>query len=171
MTATCSTCGGSGKSDLEACPECHGRGTQASTHKVTVKVPAGIADGQRIRVAGHGAAGTSGRRGDLLVTAKILPHKNFERKGDDLYTNVQVYFTTAAIGGKVDIPTLKGSVKMTIPPGTQSDQKFRLRGEGMPRLRDGGRGDLYAVAKVTVPKQITPRQRELLAQLAEMRTE
>ncbi len=139
-----------------------------TTRKVKVKIPAGIGEGQRVRVAGQGIAGSSGRRGDLMVNIHILPHKRFTREGDNLIVSLPVFFTVAALGGKADVPTLGKSVKMTVPPGTQTDQKFRLRGEGMPRIRGGGRGDLYAVAKITVPKQISPKQRELLAQLADM---
>jgi molecular chaperone DnaJ len=168
MGMPCQACGGTGNTNEEACPDCRGSGRRSSKRSVTVSIPAGVADQQRVRVAGQGAAGSSGRRGDLYVKVHVLPHAAFERKGDDLHTDAPVYFTTAALGGKVDVKTMTGSVRMTVPAGTQSGQKFRLRGEGMPRLRGGGRGDLYARVRVTLPKKLTPRQQDLLAELAEL---
>ncbi len=168
MQSACPECGGSGQTDREVCSECKGRGATPGRRKVTVKIPAGVADGQKVRVAGQGVAGSSGRKGDLYVVVRVRPHDKFRREGDDLHVEVPVYFTTAALGGEVQVPTMRGQVRMTMPPGTQCGQKFRLRGEGMPRLRGQGRGDLYATAKVTIPKRLSVKQRELFTQLAEL---
>jgi DnaJ-class molecular chaperone with C-terminal Zn finger domain len=144
-------------------------GTNATTRRVEVKVPAGVADGQKIRLSGQGGEGPGGR-GDLYLVVKIAPHPAFERKGDDLYVDVPVPYTDAALGGEAKVPTLKGSrLSMRIPAGTQSGQAFRLSGQGMPRLRGGGFGDLYARAKITVPKALSDRERELLEELARLR--
>lgn len=165
----CEHCGGTGQTDLEACPTCHGAGQIEKTRRVEVKIPAGVADGQRIRLAGQGGSGAGGG-GDLYLIARVAPHAQFERKGDDLYVDVPVPYTDAALGGAVKVPTLKGTrLTMTVPGGTQSGQAFRLGGQGMPRLRGGGSGDLYARAKVTVPKTLLPRERELLTELAHLR--
>ena len=134
--------------------------------RVEVKIPQGVTDGQKIRLAGQGAEGPAGN-GDLYLIAQILPHSTFERKGDDLYVTVPVPYTDAALGGEIRVPTMKGSnLSMRIPGGTQSGQKFRLAGQGMPKLRGGGHGDLYALTKITVPKKLTDRERELLTELS-----
>jgi DnaJ-class molecular chaperone len=130
-----------------------------------VKIPPGVNDGSKIRLAGEGQPGYSGERGDLYLIVKMLPHPTFERKGDDLYRDAMVPFTVAALGGEVSVPTMKSRVTMKIPPGTQSGQTFRLGGLGMPRLGKPGRGDLYAKIRITVPKELTARQRELFEEL------
>jgi curved DNA-binding protein len=135
--------------------------------RLEVKIPAGVRDGSRIRLAGEGAPSpTGGPNGDLYLIVKILPDPVWERKGDDLYRDITVPFTVAALGGEVEVPTMRGKVSMKIPPGTQSGQTFRLSGLGMPRLGDHGRGDMYARVKISVPKTLTPRQRELMQELA-----
>ena len=136
------------------------------TKRLEVKIPPGVREGSRIRLAGEGAAGPSGQRGDLYLIVRMLPHPGFDRKGDDLYRDVTVPFTTAALGGEVEVPTVKGRVAMKIPPGTQSGQTFRLSGQGMPRLNKSGRGDLYAGIRISVPRDMTPKQREILEELA-----
>jgi DnaJ-class molecular chaperone len=116
-----------------------------------------------------GASGAGGQPGDLFLQVHIEPHAQFERKGDDLYVDVPLPYTDAALGGEAKVPTLKGSrLTMRVPPGTQSGQTFRLSGQGMPKLRGGGAGDLYARAKVTVPKTLSARERELLAELQQI---
>lgn len=135
--------------------------------RLEVKIPKGVDDGARIRLTGEGAPGPTGKRGDLYLIARMQPDPQFERKGDDLYVDVTVPFTTAALGGDARVPTLTGGATMTLPPGTQGTQKFRLAGQGMPRLRGGGRGDLYARIRVSVPKHLTERQRELIKELAD----
>ena len=135
--------------------------------RLEVKIPKGVDAGSRIRLAGEGAPGPGGKRGDLYLTVRMHPDKEFERKGDHLYREVSVPFSTAALGGEVRVPTLTGSVTMTLPPGTQGSQTFRLSGQGMPRLHGGGRGDLFARVRITVPKNLTEKQRELVRQLAD----
>jgi DnaJ-class molecular chaperone len=134
--------------------------------RLEVKIPAGVGDGSRIRLAGKGGAGRNGQRGNLYLIVKMVPTSTFERKGDDLYREVAVPFTTAAIGGEIQVPTLKGKLSMKIPAGVQSGQTFRLSGQGMPKLNKQGKGDLYARMKITIPKNLTPRQRELIEELA-----
>lgn len=145
---------------------------EAQSRRVEVKIPAGVAEGQRIRLAGQGGASPGGA-GDLYLVVHIAPHALFERAGDDLSVDVPVLYTHAALGGEIKVPTLKGTrLTMTIPPGTSSGQKFRLGGQGMPRLRGGtGNGDLFARIKITVPKTLTERERELLSELAQIHGE
>lgn len=131
-----------------------------------VKIPAGVDDGSKIRLAGEGHPGQGGRKGDLYLVVKMVPHPAFERKGDDLYRDVGVQFTTAGLGGEIQVPTLKGRLTMKIPAGTQGGQTFRLAGQGMQRLGKPGRGDLFVKIRVTVPKSLTPRQRELFEELS-----
>jgi DnaJ-class molecular chaperone len=134
--------------------------------RIEVKIPAGVAEGSKIRLAGKGGAGPTGQRGNLYLIVHILPNSVYERKGDDLYRDVTVGFTVAALGGEIQVPTLKGHVTMKIPPGTQSGQTFRLTGMGMPRLSKTGRGDLFARIKISVPKTLTPKQKELMEELS-----
>ena len=144
-----------------------GSNAGGATKRVEVKIPAGVADGQKIRLTGQGNTGPAGN-GDLYLIVSVAPNASFERKGDDLYVDVPVPYTSAALGGEAKVPTLKGTrLTMTLPAGTQSGRAFRLGGQGMPRLRGGGSGDLYARIKITVPKTLTDRQRELLEELKE----
>lgn len=146
-------------------------GDDTMTRKVEVKIPAGVADGQKIRLAGQGGNGQAGS-GDLYLIVSVAPNSQFERKGDDLTVDVSVPFTSAALGGQAKVPTLKGGrLTMTIPAGTQSGQSFRLGGQGMPKIKGGGSGDLYARVKITVPKNLTDRERELFTELAALRSE
>ena len=135
--------------------------------RVEVKIPKGVREGQKLRISGQGNPGTAGP-GDLYLVVQIAPNSTFERKGDDLYVDVPVNYLDAALGGKAAVTTMTGSrLTMTIPAGTQSGQTFRLGGQGMPRLREDGYGDLYARAKITVPKALTSRERELLTEIRE----
>ena len=134
--------------------------------RLQVKIPAGVNNGSKIRLAGEGAPGPTGINGDLYLIVKMVPNSSFERKGDDLYRDVPVPFTVAALGGDIQVPTMKGSVTMKIPAGTQGNQTFRLAGQGMPKLGKNGRGDLYVRMRISVPKDLTPQQRELVEQLA-----
>jgi len=140
-----------------------------STRKVEVKIPAGVREGSRVRVAGEGAGGPSGRRGDLYLRVRLKPHPTFERKGDDLLTSVKVPLTTAVLGGEAMVPTLEGPVGIKIPPGSQPGQTFRLRGHGLPRLEaGGGRGDVLATLNVELPRNLGPRERELFEELRKL---
>ncbi len=129
-----------------------------------VKIPRGIKDGEKIRLAGQGAPGPGGQMGDLFITIAVAPHHRFTREGDDLVVRVDLPAWDAALGGKIPVPTLDGEVQMTVPAGLSSGQRLRLKGRGMPR-RGGGQGDLFAELRVTVPKQLSDEQRELLEQL------
>ncbi len=159
----CDECNGTGIVGAP-CPICRGRGTVMRTRTLTVNIPAGVAEGQRLRLAGEGAAGANGKRGDLYLRIKIKPDPRFERKDDDLYTEVDIDYLTAILGGEVEVPTPHGIVKMKVPPGTQSGTRFRLAGKGLP-LGKGKISDLYARVRITVPKRLSPRERELLEQL------
>lgn len=138
-----------------------------TTKKVEVKIPAGFPEGKKLRVPGRGIMGTGGRAGDLYVMIKEIPHERFTRQGDNLEVEIEVPYHLAALGGEVKVPTLASSLKMRIPAGSQSGQKFRLAQQGMPKL-DGKKGDLVARLKITVPRNLTDRQRELLTELAEL---
>lgn len=141
--------------------------TIPKTHTVEVKIPAGAKDGQRLRVPGKGSAGLRGRAGDLFVVVRWAPHSIFKPVGDRLEVEVPVRFTTAALGGEIKVPTLRGSVTMKIPAGTQSGQVFRLAGQGISKF-GGGRGDLMARVKIAVPKALTPEQRRLITELKQL---
>lgn len=143
--------------------------TIPTTKKVEVKIPAGIADGKKLRVPGKGAAGANGKAGDLYVVIKWAEHPSFALRGENLETEVSVPYTVAALGGEIVVPTLRSKVAMKIPEGTQSGQVFRLGGQGITRL-NGGRGDLMAKIKITVPKRPSGRERELLQELANLST-
>jgi curved DNA-binding protein len=139
--------------------------------RLEVKIPAGVTDGSRVRVAGKGSPGRNGGSpGDLFVVTTIAPHPRFRREGDDLSTTIDVPLHQAVLGGEVFVPTPKGTrLALRLPPETQNGQRFRLAGQGMPRLGSNSRGDLYAEVKVQLPTRLTPRERELFAELAESR--
>ena len=131
-----------------------------------MKIPPGVRDGSRVRVAGEGGRGAGGRRGDLYLRVRVAPDPTFERKGDDLQTTLRVPLTAAVLGGEAQVPTLEGSVGIKIPPGTPAGQVFRLRGHGLPQLgTPGERGDLLATLAVELPRTLTARQRELFEEL------
>lgn len=136
--------------------------------RMEVKIPAGVDEGSKIRLAGQGQAGRNGKAGDLYLIVRMRPHPVFERRGSDLYCDVGVPYTTAALGGEAEVRTLSGKLTMKVPPGAQSGQAFRLSGQGMPNL-GGGRGDLYARMRVTVPKTLSPKEKQLLEELSRLR--
>ncbi|MEN6519755.1 MAG: DnaJ C-terminal domain-containing protein [Armatimonadota bacterium] len=136
--------------------------------RIEVKIPKGVKDGSRIRLAGQGEPSRGSQRGDLYLIVKMRPHPKYERKDDDLYTDVPVNYTTAALGGEVQVQTLSGRVNMKVPAGTSSGQTFRLAGQGMPHLQGTGKGNLFARVKVTVPKSMSDRERELLKEIASL---
>lgn len=169
-TDPCLTCGGTGVVNRGPCPTCGGLGTVRHSKRLEVKVPPGVADGSRVRVAGEGGAGVGGGpRGDLYLVIKVQPHPLYERKGDDLFSELSVPLTVAVLGGEVEVPTLKGKVSLRIPPETQNGRVFRLAGRGMPRLQGGGFGDLYAKVRVVLPTSLTPREREIFEELRRLR--
>ena len=161
----CDVCHGTGQVIKDPCPRCGGAGQVRTTKRRTVKIPAGIDDGQVIRVAGQGEPGQrGGPPGDLQVLVRVRPHKYFVRKGNDLYCTVPISLTQAALGAEIDVPTLEQPVKYNIPEGTQPGTVFRIRGQGIPSLRGGVKGDLYIEINVEVPKKLTDKQKELLRQ-------
>jgi molecular chaperone DnaJ len=162
----CPRCGGNGRVVETPCPTCHGSGTETRTRDVKVRIPVGVADGQRVRVKGKGTAGSNGGPpGDLYVTVHVAPHPLFGRKGDDLTLRVPVTFSEAALGAEVKVPTLDGSVTVKIPPGTSSGKTLRVRGRGMPRSGSGA-GDLLVTVDVVVPRTLSDEQRQALEALA-----
>jgi len=165
---TCPACKGAGTVVTDPCDTCRGRGRVARTKTLSVKVPPGVDDGDRIRLSGEGEAGRNGGPpGDLYVEIRVNPHKLFTREGPDLAFEVPVSITTAALGGEVELPTLDGHVSLKIPPGTQSGKQFRLRGKGVVTVRDRHKGDLYARVAVETPVNLTDAQKDLLRQFEE----
>jgi molecular chaperone DnaJ len=167
VAQTCRQCGGAGRVITKACLECRGHGHVARQRTLAVRIPAGIASGQRLRLYGEGEAGQSGGpSGDLYVVVRVQDHQVFRREGDDLFCSVPVTFPILALGGAISVPTLAGPEKVTIPEGTQTGQVFRLRGKGMPSVSGRGRGDLHIAVNVATPRKLTKDQRHLLEQLA-----
>lgn len=160
---TCPRCHGSGKMISDPCPDCHGQGRMEEHKTLSVKVPAGVDSGDRIRLAGEGEAGAlGGPPGDLYVVVNVREHPIFQRDGKHLYCEVPISFADAALGGELEVPTLDGRVKLKIPEGTQTGKLFRLRGKGVAPVRGGGAGDLMCRVLVETPVNLSRRQRELL---------
>ncbi|HUT74765.1 MAG TPA: DnaJ C-terminal domain-containing protein [Armatimonadota bacterium] len=142
------------------------------TKRLDVKIPAGVRDGSKVRLAGEGAPGSGrGAPGDMYIIPRIRPHPVFERQGDDLYTELSVSFAEAALGAEVEVPTLWGKMSVTVPPGSSSGRRLRLGELGMPRLRGGGKGDLFVRLRVLVPKNLTAEERSLIERLRQLRPE
>lgn len=168
-TSTCKQCGGTGKVIESVCTTCQGAGRARRARTITISVPAGIESGSRIRIAGEGEAGTrGGPPGDLYVIVHVDPDPIFRRDGDAILYELPIRFSQAALGDEVVVPTLHGNVRMKIPPGTQSDSTLRLRGKGMPRLHGRGKGDQLVKVKISVPKHLSERERELITELKEI---
>jgi molecular chaperone DnaJ len=166
--ATCTRCGGEGHVIEHPCQACAGRGRREIERRLTVKVPAGVDDGSRIRIAGNGEAGIrNGPPGDLYVYLTIKPHATFKRDGLDTFVDVPVSFTQAALGAALSVPSLEGDVSVTLAPGTQTGTTLRLRGRGMPSVRGNQRGDHHVTVHVMVPTKLNKRQRELLEEYAQ----
>ncbi|MCC6712252.1 MAG: molecular chaperone DnaJ, partial [Candidatus Dadabacteria bacterium] len=164
---TCPTCGGSGRRIVRGCAECSGQGYAVIEHDITVKVPAGISDGARLRMRGEGDAGQTGSaNGDLYIDVHVDEHPLFRRGGDDLHCTVPISFVQAALGDEIEIPVPGGKSTMTIPAGTQSGQTFRMKGSGVPRLEGRGSGDLYIDIHVEVPVKLSRTQKLLLEEFA-----
>jgi len=162
----CPTCHGEGRMVKEPCSKCRGQGRVQQTKTLSVKIPAGVDNGDRIRLANEGEAGShGGTAGDLYVQVALKPHAIFTREGNHLYCEVPVSFVTAVLGGDIEIPTLTGQVKLHIPAETQSGKVLRLRGKGVPGLRGGGAGDLFCRIMVETPINVTRKQKELLQEL------
>jgi len=164
----CDACGGTGKIIKEPCADCKGRGRVNKSKRIVVNVPAGIDNGQVLTMRGEGEAGIrGGPSGDLYISITVKPHKLFERRGYDLYLNMDVPMTVAALGGEIQVPTLMGSVKYNIPEGTQPGTTFRLREQGILRLNSAQKGDLLVKANVVIPKKLNDEQREIVRRLAD----
>ena len=164
---TCPRCRGEGQTVETACRECRGAGVVRRTRRIRVKVPAGIEDGQRIRLAGEGEAGErGGPPGDLYVFVTVRPHPFFRREGRDIHCEVPISFVQAALGDEIEVPTLEGTDTLKIPEGTQTGTVFRMRGKGVPDVRGFGRGDQYVTVKVVTPTHLTDEQRDLLRRFA-----
>jgi DnaJ-class molecular chaperone len=170
-TEVCSACRGTGEVNGRICATCGGQGMLTNTKRIQVKIPAGVDTGSKIRVAGEGQPGIGGGpRGDLYLVISVKPDPQFERKGDDLYTDIEVDLLTAILGGEVPVPLPDGrKLMLTIPPETQNGRTFRLTGKGMPRLRGEGNGTLFARVKVVLPMHLTSEERGLFEQLARTR--
>ena len=163
---TCPRCHGSGKMIADPCTSCHGQGRVEEYKTLSVKVPAGVDTGDRIRLTGEGEAGTmGGPTGDLYVVVNVREHAIFQRDGKHLYCEVPISIVDAALGGELEVPTLDGRVKLKIPDGTQTGKMFRLRGKGVAPVRGGGAGDLMCKVAVETPVNLDKRQRELLEEL------
>ena len=165
-TETCPDCKGTGKKDDKPCPTCRGAGLVSRPKSLEITIPAGVRDGTVIRLAGQGDAGAGGGpAGDLYLHVRLGPHPLFTITGDDVQMELPVAPWEAALGTRVSVPTLEGSVDMTIPAGTQGGKRLRLRGQGLNR-RGGGRGDLYVKLKIVIPPKLTPKEKELFEKLA-----
>lgn len=157
----CAECGGTGEKDGVACARCRGAGVLVRTDRLRVRLPAGVGDGDRVR-----AKDGSGR--EVAVAVRVRPDRHFQRKGDDIYTEVPVTFSEAYLGGEIEIGTVHGPVRARIPPGTQSGQRFRLRGKGIRNVRTGVNGDHYYTIRVVVPKVVSPAGRDAARRVAEL---
>jgi molecular chaperone DnaJ len=165
--ATCSRCHGEGTIVQHKCTECGGKGSVRKVRTLTVTVPAGVDEGNEMRLAGQGEGGErGGPAGNLYVQLHVLPHAEFKREGFDLVYELSLNVAQAALGTEVEIPTLEGTEAIRVPPGTQHGRVFRIRDKGVPRLQRAGRGEFRVVARVDVPATLTPKQRELFAELA-----
>lgn len=169
-TATvCSACGGAGEIPERTCKQCHGRGSYKKEVALSVKIPAGIDDGESVRLHGQGEAGERGAAaGDLYITVHVQPDAQFERRDDHVFSRAPIPFTVAALGGTVEVPTLDGVVALKIPEGIHGGTELRLRGKGIPRVRGSGRGDHIFVVDVVVPKRLTREQKKLLEELGQL---
>jgi molecular chaperone DnaJ len=167
VARTCPQCRGAGKVITKPCQTCRGAGRVTRERKITVKIPAGIATGQQLRLQGEGEAGAAGGpAGHLYVVVHVHEHEFFRRDGMNLFCEIPVNFTTVALGGEVQVPTLDGAETVKVPEGTQTGTTLRLRGKGMPDVNGRGRGDLFATVQVQTPKKLTRDQRQLIEQLA-----
>ncbi|KAA0549356.1 molecular chaperone DnaJ [Bacillus sp. BGMRC 2118] len=165
----CNHCNGTGKMITDKCSTCSGTGRVKKHKKISVKIPAGVDDGQQLRVTGQGEAGINGGpSGDLYVVFRVRSHEFFERDGDDIYCEMPLTFAQAALGDEIEVPTLHGKVKLKIPAGTQSGTRFRLRGKGVPNVRGYGQGDQHIEVRVITPTKLSDEQKELLRSFSEL---
>jgi molecular chaperone DnaJ len=165
----CDHCRGEGSVISDPCEECGGTGKVRKKKKINLTIPGGVDTGSRLRVAGEGRSGLhGGLPGDLYVLIHVKPHEFFERQGEDIYCQIPISFPQAALGSRVEVPTLEGTQPLDIPPGTNSAETFRIRGGGAKHLRGSGRGDQIVQVVVKTPKRLTKRQKEILEEFAEL---
>ena len=166
----CPTCAGTGTHNGALCPQCHGTGRLLRTKRFDVSIPRGVRDGQRIRLAGQGGSGVGGGPGgDLFLIVKLDDDATYKRRGDDLFVDLPVSIYDLVLGGDVNVPTMTGQVRMTIPPGTQNNRTLRLSGKGMPKARNGGTGDQYVRLIGQLPQNLTDKEKKLYRELAALR--
>jgi molecular chaperone DnaJ len=167
QVTTCPTCNGQGEVINTPCPTCRGRGLERKTVHKTVSIPGGVDTGTQIRLAGEGQPGIfGGPNGNLYLEIQVRPHKFFRRKGNDIMVDLGINIAQATLGAEIDVPTLEGPVKLTVPSGTQPGRVFNIKGRGVPYLRSSGRGDQLVVVNVEIPSRLTSDQRQLFEQLA-----
>jgi len=167
VARTCPQCRGTGRTIAKPCQSCRGAGQVAKQRKITVKIPAGIATGQQLRLQGEGEGGSAGGPpGNLYVVVHVQEHEFFRRDGINLFCEIPVNFTTVALGGEIQVPTLDGTDNIKVPEGTATGTTLRLRGKGMPDVSGRGRGDLFATVQVQTPRKLSKEQRQVLEQLA-----
>jgi molecular chaperone DnaJ len=166
----CNKCRGKGKIVTEACQECQGKGVIEKTKEIVVKIPAGADAGYKIRIEGEGEK-DDGLPGDLYVVLNVERHPLFERHGDDISLQQQISFTTATLGGEIEVPSLDGNLKLDIPEGTQTGTMFRIMDAGIPHLDARGNGDEYIIVKVVTPTNLSGKQKELLREFERLRRE
>jgi molecular chaperone DnaJ len=166
INSVCPACGGSGHAADEPCPGCGGTGRQNRMETITVRIPAGVRDGGRLRIPGKGQPGPGGRNGDLMLNIRIRPHRYFKREENDIHVDVPVTLWEAALGATIEVPTIDGQANLKVPAGTQSGHILRLRGKGAPDPKNGSRGDEYVHISLTVPKKLDEKTKKLLEELA-----
>jgi molecular chaperone DnaJ len=172
FSRSCPGCGGTGQQRPRACEPCGGTGQITRSEAVQIRVPAGVGDGDRVRVPGTGNAGVrGGEPGDLYITVQVSPHPLYRREGDDLHITVPIAIHEAALGARIEVPTPDGGARVRVPPGTQSGQRFRLRERGAPSIRDGHRGDLVVEVKLMLPKLLDERSKDLLREFGRINGE
>jgi molecular chaperone DnaJ len=172
FSKACAHCGGTGRQRLTRCPACGGQRVEMRSEPLTIALPPGLGDGSQIRVPAKGHAGRNGGgNGDLLITVRVEPHATFRREGDDLHLVVPLALHEAALGAKIEVPSLEGPARLRVPPGTQSGQRFRLRERGAPSPRDGRRGDLIVEVRLVLPRLLDERSKELLREFGRINGE
>lgn len=172
QVGVCDRCHGKGKTYAEKCPTCHGAGRTQKEESFAIDIPAGVHDEQIVSVPGHGAAGEAGApAGDLFITVHIRPHASFKRRGDDIVSHLEISYSQAVLGGKVNVETIDGDVTMKIPAGTQPGEVFRIKGKGVPHLGRYGRGDHLVSIVLKVPKKLSSEEKNLIEKLRDMEEE
>jgi molecular chaperone DnaJ len=172
FSKNCPICSGSGRLRQLTCETCHGQGVETRAEAISVRIPAGVADGARVRVPGKGHAGVrGGASGDLLLDVAVTPHQYFQRVDNDIHMAVPIAIHEAALGARIEVPTPDGPARLRVPPGTQSGQRFRLRGRGVPSPRSGVRGDLVIETRILLPRVLDERSKELLREFGRINGE